>query len=234
LRLWLRQHRGSVLLVPLISWAAPANRDDSVFLEPSLHQCARRLDWTPDIVVGDMAYVGLVVQRRLRERLRVALVTKFKPNMVLPEEFEDAFTMTCEQGQELRWLGLHEREQLHWFGVTDPDPLCSKCWQRSTCPQEFSFPPQAREILYGTIPLSSSVGQQLLRQARSWVEAAQSYEKNQLGLNQFFLNSLRLTWIVCLLADTVALLRANAMILAPENPDWLEPMRPEQLPLDLF
>jgi hypothetical protein len=169
------------LLVPLISWAAPANRDDSVFLEPSLHHCAHRLDWTPDIVVGDMAYVGLVVQRRLRERLQVALVTKFKPNMVLPEEFEDAFTMTCEQGQELRWLGLHEREQQHWFGVTEPDPLCSRCWQQSTCPREFSFPPHRHEILYGTIPLSSSVGQQLLRQARSWVEAAQSYEKISLA-----------------------------------------------------
>ena len=234
MRLWLRQHRASVLLAPLISWIAPANRDDSVFLEPSLHHCARRLDWTPDIVVGDMAYVGMVVQRRLREQRQVALVTKFKPNMVLPEEFEDAFTMTCEQGQVLRWLGLHELEQLHWFGVIDPDPLCSRCWQRSACPQEFSFPPRAHEILYGTIPLSSSVGRQLLRQARSWIEASQSYEKNQLGLNQFFLNSLRLTWIVGLLADTVTLLRARAMIIDPENSDLLEPMRPEQLPLDLF
>jgi len=34
----------------------------------------------------------------------VALVTKLKPNMVLPEEFDDAYTMTCEQGQVLRWL----------------------------------------------------------------------------------------------------------------------------------
>jgi len=235
LRLWLRQHRARVLLAPLISWIAPANRDDSVFLEPSLHQCARRLDWTPDIVVGDMAYVGMVVQRRLREEMRVALVTKFKPNMILPEEFEDAFTMTCEQGQVLRWLGLHELEQLHWFGVADPDPLCTRCWQRSVCPREFSFPPRAHEILYGTIPLSSSVGQQLLRQARSWIEAAQSYEKNQLGLNQFFLNSLRLTWTVGLLADTVALLRAKAMLLEPpQDPDLLESMQPEQLPLDLL
>ena len=70
MRLWLRQHRASVLLAPLISWIAPANRDDSVFLEPSLYHCARRLDWTPDIVVGDMAYVGLVVQRRLREQMQ--------------------------------------------------------------------------------------------------------------------------------------------------------------------
>ena len=181
-----------------------------------------------------MAYAALVVQRRLRERLQVAVVTKFKPNMVLPEEFEDAFTMTCEQGQELRWLGLHERDQQHWFGVTEPEPLCSRCWQQSTCPRQFSFPPHRHEILYGTIPFSSSAGQKLLRQARSWVEATQSYEKNQLGLNQFFLNSLRLTWVVCLLADTVALLRATAMITNPKDADLLAPMRPKQMHFDQF
>lgn len=234
LRLWLRQHDASILLVPLISWAAPANRDDSVFLEPSLHHCARRLDWTPDIVVGDMAYVGLPVQRRLRERLQVALVTKLKPNMVLPKEFENTLTMICEQGQVLRWLGLNEVEQLHWFGVTDLNPLCPWCWQRSSCPREFSFRPHDHEILYGTIPLSSSVAQRLLRQARSWIEATQSYEKNQLGLNQFFLNSLRLTWIVCLLADTVALLRATAMVTQPKDADLLEWLRPEQMHFDQF
>ena len=89
LRLWLRQHRACVLLAPLISWAAPANRDDSVFLEPSIDYCARHLNWTPDIVVGDMAYGDLRTQRRLRENRHVALVTKLKPNMVLPEEFEN-------------------------------------------------------------------------------------------------------------------------------------------------
>ena len=186
------------MLVPLVSWIAPANRDDTVFLEPSIRYCARQLEWTPDIVVGDMAYVNLPVQRRLREQLHVALVTKFKPNMVLPEAFEDASTITCEQGQVLRWLGLQEWDQLHWFGVTDPNPLCTCCWEQSTCPRQFSFAPSTHEILFGTIPLSSRVARQLLRQARSWVEAAQSYEKNQLGLSQIFFNSLRwLGWLVC-------------------------------------
>jgi hypothetical protein len=234
LRLWLRQHRSRILLAPLISWAAPANRDDSVFLEPSIRYCTQHLNWTPDIVVGDMAYVGMPAQRRLRENMRVALVTKLRPDMNLPDEFDDAFTMSCEQGQILRWLGLHEVEQLHWFGVTDPDPLCNWCWQRSSCPREFSFKPREHEILYGTIPVSSTVGQQLLRQARSWIEATQSYEKNQLGLSQFFLNSLRLTWIVCLLADTVALLRARAIMAEPEHPDLLHQLLPQQMHFDLL
>lgn len=205
-----------------------------MFLEPSVSYCARHLEWLPDIMVGDLGYLGLVAQRRLREHMHVALVTKFRSDMILPDEFDDPLTLSCEQGQVLHWLGLHEVEQLHWFGVTDPNPLCNWCWQRSSCPREFSFKPRDHEILYGTIPFGSRVGQQLLRQARSWIEATQSYEKNQLGLSQFFLNSLRLTWIVCLLADTVALLRAKAMITEPKSSDLLEQIRPEQMHLDLF
>jgi hypothetical protein len=233
LRLWLRQHQAGILLAPLISWAAPANRDDVVFLEPSVNYCARHLDWTPNIIVGDLGYLGMVTQRRLREKRQVALITKFRPDMVLPEAFDNPFSLTCDQGQVLCWLGLQEVDQLHWFGVADPNPLCNWCWQRSACPREFSFKPQDHEILFGTVPFGSRVGQQLPRQARSWIEATQSYEKNQLGLSQFFLNSLRLTWILCLLADTVALLRAKAMILEPQGTDLLEPIRPKQLPLDL-
>lgn len=232
MRLWLRQHSSAILLAPLISWAAPANRDDCVFLEPSIHYCAKYLEWTPDIVVGDLAYVGLSRQRRLRENHRVALVTKLKPGMILPEEFEDPLTMTCEQGQVLQWFELSEREQLHWFGVTDPNPLCTWCWQQSSCPRQFSFRPSDHEIMFGTIPLSTRLARRLLRQARSWIEAAQSYDKNQLGLSQLFLNSLRLTWIFCLLADTVTLLRARALITQPEPIDPLGLLRPKQMHLD--
>ena len=179
-----------------------------------------------------MAYVGLKVQRYLREQMRVALVTKFKPNMVLPDEFEDALTMTCEQGQRLRWLELDQREQLHWFGVSDSDPLCTWCWKRSSCPQQFSFRPADHEILYGTIPLCSGVAQRLLRQARSWVEATQSYDKNQLGLSQMFLNSLRLTWVLCLLADTISLLRARAILTQPPSKNVLTEMMCRQMIFD--
>ena len=205
-----------------------------MFLEPSVSYCARHLEGTPDIVVGDLAYLGLATQRRLRQSMRVALVTKFRSDRVLPDEFDDPFTLSCKQGQVLQWLGLHEAEQLHWFGVTEPDPLCSVCWERSRCPREFSFPPARHEVLYGTIPHSSRVGQQLLQQARSWIEASQSYEKNQLGLTQIFFNSLRLTWVMCLLADTVALLRAKAITSEPTPPKVLAELMPRQLQLDVF
>lgn len=87
--------------------------------------------------------------------------------------------------------------------------------------------------MFGTIPLSSRVAQQLLRQARSWIEATQSYDKNQLGLSQLFLNSLRLTWIMCLLADTIALLRARALTTSLEPVDPLRQLMPRQMYLNL-
>ena len=64
----------------------------------------------------------------------------------------------------------------------------------------------------GLLPLNTAAAKRLLKQVRSWIEPTQSYEKNQLGLHQMFLNSLRLTWTLSLLADSVALLRALALL----------------------
>jgi hypothetical protein len=234
LRVWLRQCEEKVLLAPLISWIAPAHRGDALFLRPSLLYCQKSLDWTPDIVVGDMAYINLQKQRQIRESMNIAVVTKLRSDMNLPEEFDSDSMMTCEQGQKLDWLGLDQREQLHWFGVQDDDPLCSRCWHLSSCPREFSFSPGRHEILYGLIPLSSRVAQVLLTRARPWIEATQSYEKNQLGLGQIFLNSLRLTWSVCLLADAISLLRARAALSQIPKPSLLHQLAPQQacLPLE--
>jgi hypothetical protein len=234
LRLWLRQCEQKVLLVPLISWLAPAHRGDALFLQPSLRYCKTYLDWYPDIVVGDMAYINLHKQRQIREQLNVAVVTKLRADMILPDEFDAGPVMTCEQGQPLQWLGLDEREQPHWFGVRQSDPLCSRCWQRSSCAGEFSFSPDRHEILYGMIPLSSRVAQVLLKRVRPWIEATQSYEKNQLGLGDLFLNSLRLTWSHGLLADAIAILRARAILSRPPETVLLRDLAAKQtlLPLE--
>jgi len=221
------------LLAPLVSWVAPANRGDLLFLEPSVHYCHRHLHWTPDVVVGDLSYLSLATQRRLREQMHVAVLTKLRSDMSLPDEFDSPLRMSCEQGQPLDWLGLDQRDQLHWFGVTRAQSLCACCWQNSTCPREFSFPASRHEILYGSIPFSTRVAQQLLVQARAWVEPAQSYEKNRLGLAHIFLNSLRLSWIVCLLADTIVLLRARALLSQPPDSQPLFSLLPNQLKLDL-
>ncbi|HYG35718.1 MAG TPA: hypothetical protein VEC99_13085 [Clostridia bacterium] len=89
--------------------------------------------------------------------------------------------------------------------------------------------------MLGSVPINPRTAKRLLEQSRSWIEAAQFYEKNQLGLGQLFLNSVRLTAIACLLCDTVSLLRAHALLRRPpDKPDLLRGLRPNQpaLPLE--
>ena len=211
----------------------PANRGDALFAWPSLYYCSQRLEWLPDIVVGDMAYINLETQRKIRERWDVALLTKLRPDMHLVDPFETGPVAVCPQGQTLTWLGMEARDQLHWFGVTSDDPLCFKCWDQSRCPRQFSYTPSSHEILLGKIPLASRVARVLLEKVRPWIEPAQSYEKNQLGLSQMFLNSLQLTWTVCLLADAVGLLRAHAFLFKPDTTSPLQALLPDQLTLEL-
>jgi hypothetical protein len=235
LRLWFSKYQDSVLLLPLICWTAPANRGDVLFLEPSLRYLHRHLHFSPWLVVGDMAYIRMATQKRLREELRVGVLTHLLPNLDVSASLAPALLLECNQGQKLRWLGLQPDEQLHWFGV-DPEVecLCPLCWQRSHCPREFSFCPEEHEIVLGTVPLNTRVGRRLLKQSRPWIEAAQSYEKNQLGLGQMFLNSLRIAAIACLLCDTVCLLRAHALLnRPPRESDLLRQLRPNQLTLNL-
>src|SRR5271166_754647 len=47
-RLWLRQYERGVLLVPLVSWTAPANLGEGCLLHPSVAHCWRRWQWRPD------------------------------------------------------------------------------------------------------------------------------------------------------------------------------------------
>jgi len=181
LRLWLGHYTERVLLVPLVSWLAPGNRGDALFLPPSVRYCARHLDWVPELVVGDMGYINQAAQRELRQHWGVGVLTRLRPDMNLITPFEPGPVAVCAQGQRLEWLGYEARDRLHWFGVRTPEALCACCWEASRCPRQFSYPPEAHEILLGTVPLASPVAQRLLQQVRPWIEPAQSYEKNQLG-----------------------------------------------------
>ena len=235
LRLWLHQHTEQVLLVPLVSWLAPANRADVLVLPASLRYCAQALEWLPDLVVGDMGYISLAAQRDIRRRWGVGVLTRLRPDMNLVAPFEAGPVAVCAQGQRLEWLGGDAREPLHWFGVAEAEPLCARCWEQSHCAREFSYAADAHEILFGLVPLASRVARRLLEQTRPWIEPAQAYEKNQLGLSAFFLNSLRLTWTMGLLADHVVLLRAHALLSrpGPASGSLLKELLPQQLPLNL-
>jgi hypothetical protein len=150
LRLWIRDHSQQVLLVPLVSWAAPANRGDALFLRPSLAHCERALHWHPDIVVADMAYISLENQRFIRE-----VITNLRADMKLVAPFEVGPSAVCAEGQKLEWLGYESTDQSQWFGIAESNPLCRYCGQQSTCPREFGFAPSEHEILLGLIPLAS-------------------------------------------------------------------------------
>lgn len=145
----------------------------------------------------------------------MAVVTHLRSDMKLTAPFVSEREAACDQGQSLQWLGYDIREDHHWFGVLPPAQLCGCCWQASTCPRQFAYAPSAHETLLGLLPLNTRAAQRLLQQVRPWIEPAQAYEKNQLGLAQMFLNSLRLTWCMALLADAVVLLRAHALLHAP-------------------
>jgi hypothetical protein len=229
LRLWLPHYQPAVMLVPLMSWAAPANRSDTLFLQPSLRHCSRAFQWLPEWVLADMAYINLAAQRRIREQLKVAVITKLRADMHLVEPYTANAQPRCPQGQALQWLSYDAPSEQQWFGVAPHEALCRWCWQQAHCPREFSYPAASHEILLGLLPHASRLAKHLREKVRPWIEPAQSYEKNQLGLSSSFLNSLQLTWVMCLLADTVVLLRAQAQLCAPPAPLPLGELTPQQL-----
>ena len=203
--------------MPLISWVAPANVSEGGLLVPSLHYCDQRWAWWPRQVVADMGYLAAESKRWCREHWRVAVVTHLRSDMKMVAPFVSEQEATCAQGPSLQWLGYEVRDDLHWFEPRPPAELCHHCWQASACPRQFAYAPAAHETLLGLLPLNTAAAQRLLQQVRPWIEPAQSYEKNQLGLGQMFFNSLRLTWCMALLADAVVLLRAHAMLHAPTS-----------------
>jgi hypothetical protein len=233
LRLWVPHYQRGVLLVPLVSWVAPANYGEGGFLKPSVIHCHRRWQWYPHLIVADMGYIAADTKADLRQSRQIAMVTRLKENMRLVPPFESPEQAVCAQGQRLEWLGYEAADQLHWFGVTDPEALCDRCWEASRCARQFSYPPAAHETLLGLLPMNTRVSQRLLRQVRPWIEPAQAYEKNQLGLSQVFLNSLRLTWTMALLADAAVLLRARLLLDMPVAQLPMFELTPRQMALDL-
>lgn len=219
--------------MPLVSWVTPANVSEGGLLVPSVRYCDQRWAWWPRQVVADMGYLAAEGKRRCREQWRVAVVTHLRSDMKLAAPFLSEQDVACPQGAPLQWLGYDVREDRHWFGVVPPGELCRVCWQASICPREFGYAPTAHETLLGLLPLNTQPAQRLLQQVRPWIEPAQAYEKNQLGLGRMFLNSLRLTWSVALLADAVVLLRVHALLHAPaREPALLRELAPHQTELN--
>jgi len=139
----------------------------------------------------------------------------------------------CPQGEPLTWLGYDGSAGEHWFGVGAEPELCRYCWEAAHCPRQFAYPPAQHETLLGRLPLANRLVQRVLQQVRPWIEPAQSFEKNQLGLGDVFFNSLRFTWAMALLADAAVLLRARALLGRPPLRPLLADLMPTQLSLEL-
>ena len=233
LRLWVNGFEPFVLLAPLVTWAAPASVPESYLLKPSIRYCQQRLDLLPDIVVGDMGYINQATKRELRVHWRVAMLTKLKADMKAHCAYAENQPLRCRQGQALRWLDYDPQECQHWFAPPSHATLCDSCWEQSRCPRQFAVPADTHETFFGMIPLNTVLAQRLVCSVRSWIEAAQSFEKNQLGLKTMFLNSLHLCWTNSLLADSATLLRILAILKNPPTKPLLCNLFPTQTQLPL-
>jgi len=233
LRLWLPTAHPSVTLVPLVSWLTPANVAEGGLLVPSLRWCQRRLGWWPGVVVADMGYLAAESKKAARENWQTAVVTRLRADMKLLPPYVTAERVECPHGQRLEWWEYEPETGQQWFRAVGQPSLCVGCWEAATCPRHFDYPAARHETLFGLLPLASRPAQRLLQQVRPWVEPAQSFEKNQLGLGRLFFNSLRLAWQMSLWADSAVLLRTMAWLDMPTEAHWLRPLVPRQMELGL-
>ena len=233
LRLWLPTRHPSVTLLPLVSWVTPANVAEGGLLVPSLRWCRQHLGWWPGLVVADMGYLSAQSKAAARTGWQTAVVTKLRADMKLLPPYVGTGRVQCPQGQPLEWWEHEPESGQQWFRAPVIAEYCPHCWEASRCPRHFGYAVGAHETLFGLIPLASRVSGRLLRQVRPWIEPAQSFEKNQLGLGQMFFNSLRLTWQMSLWADSAVLLRTMAWLDTPTETSLLAGLQPQQLELGL-
>jgi hypothetical protein len=233
LRLWLPTTHPAVTLLPLVSWVTPANVAEGGLLVPSLHWCRQHLGWWPGLVVADMGYLAARSKQVARTFYQTAVVTRLHAGMRLQPPYVSAAQIECPQGQRLEWWEYERQSGQQWFRAPENPEYCSRCWEASHCPRHFGYAAEQHETLFGLIPLASQVADRLLRQVRPWIEPVQSFEKNQLGLNQRFFNSLRLTWQLSLWVDSTVLLRTMAWLETPTEKSLLHGLLPQQLEFGL-
>lgn len=233
MRLWLPTVHPAVTLVPLIRWITPANVAEGGLLLPSLRWCRQALGWWPGIVVADLGYLSAPGKRAAREGWQTAVVTKLRADMKLVSPDADVRTVACPQGQRLEWWEYEPESGPQWFRAPANPDLCAHCWQAADGAGHFGYAADAHETLLGLLPLASRVAQRWLQQVRPWIEPAQSFEKNQLGLGAMFFNSLRLTWQMSLWADSAVLLRTMAWLDMPKETHPLAQLQARQMELGL-
>jgi hypothetical protein len=209
-------------------------------------QCGRRrpvatesvlVSTSSGLVAGDRGgrhgYLSAPDKQAVGTGWQCAVVTKLRADMKLVPPYVSAAQVECPQGQRLEWWEHDPANGQQWFRVPAEPELCAHGWEASRCPRQFGYAVGQHETLLGLLPLASRVAQRLLRQVRPWIEPAQSFEKNQLGLGQMFFNSLRLTWQMSLWTDSAVLLRTMVWLDTPPEAALLAGLQPRQLELEL-
>ena len=183
--------------------------------------------------MADRGYLSAESKQAARLGWQTAVVTKLRADMRLLPPYVNAGQVECPQGQPLEWWEHEPESGQQWFRAPAAAEGCPHCWEASNCPRHFGYEVGEHETLFGLIPLASRVSGRLLRQVRPWIEPAQSFEKNQLGLGQMFFKGLRLAWQMSLWADSAVLLRTMAWLEVPTETHLLAPLMPRQMELGL-
>ena len=205
LRLWLKV-KGKNLMVPLVSFIAPANIHEGDFLNSMIRHSKNALSLHIDIIVGDMGYISSEQKMRLRRQSNTAVLTRVRENMQPPKEYFDYGCPECPEGIPLCWDAYDAETEMHCYTSPLDNPACDTCWQHGNCYQELYVSPSIDEHHFGMIPLHTKVSQKLLQKIRPQVERGFENDKNKLYLNRFFVNSLNLANILSHLSDACQIL----------------------------
>ena len=131
------------------------------------------------MVVGDLGYIHQETKKEIRQKWKVAVVTKLKAGMNLIEPFDAWTKLAASKGRPLNGrptmkstkLIVLSRRAMRRFAAHVGKPVPS---------ERILYCADLSETLLGLLPLNTAAAKRLLKQVRSWIEPAQSYEKNQL------------------------------------------------------
>ena len=229
-RLWWREYTPAVMLVPLVSWAAPANVSEAGFPCPACMSPP-----APGVVVAadyrrghglsgcrSRSYLSEKLARGSRDQIEDqhesgAALCCLEPSRV-PSGSTVALAGICSTGRSplvwRQWRAALLPTLLGSIGLQTAIRVCSSDHETSV---RVAAPGQPAEL-------------NCCSSRRPWIEPTQSYDRNQLGLSQVFFNSLRLTWCMSLLADAAGPLRNHALLHAPvqQQQHLLRDLAPQQ------
>jgi hypothetical protein len=198
--------KGKNLLIPLVSFIAPANVHEGQFLSSMIQNTPNELSLYIDVVVGDMGYISSDQKMELRKQSHTAVLTRVRENMSPPREYFDWGCPECPEGIPLSWDGYDPGTEMHCYITPIDPPACSLCRLHGNCYQEFYVSSLVDEHHFGIIPLHTKVSQRLLQEIRPQVERGFENDKNKLYLNRFFVNTLKIARILGYLSDACQVL----------------------------